>query len=77
MNDRIDHSNLECINPIGAEVRLDVTIIKVDLKIGLDQTMHTEDDQDMDKIIEVGQDMILIIEVAMGIVQEVIKGMTG
>ena len=31
----------------------------------------------MDKTIEVGQDMILIIEVATGIVQEVIKGMGG
>ena len=28
----------------------------------------------MDKTVEVGQDMILIIEVAMGIIQEVIKG---
>ena len=37
--------------------------------------MCTEDDQGMDKIIEVGRDMILIIEVATGIIQEVIKGM--
>ena len=37
--------------------------------------MHTEDDQSMDKTTEVGWDMILIKEVAMGIVQEVIKGM--
>ena len=29
----------------------------------------------MDKIIEVGQDMILIIEIVIGIIQEVIKGM--
>ena len=29
----------------------------------------------MDNTIEVGQDMILIIEVDMGIIQEVIKGM--
>ena len=35
---------------------------------------HTEDDPDMDKTIEVGQDMILIIEVAMGIIQEVVRG---
>ena len=38
---------------------------------------NNEDDQDMDKTIEVGQDMILIIEVAMGIIQEEIKGMGG
>ena len=50
-------------------------MIREDFKIGLDQTTHTEDDQGMDKIIEVGQDMILIIEVAMNIIQEVIKGM--
>ena len=31
----------------------------------------------MDKIIEVGQGMILIIEVVMGIILEVIKGMGG
>ena len=40
---------------------------------GLDQTTHTEDDQGMDKTIEVGQDMILIIEVAIGIIQEVVR----
>ena len=50
-------------------------MIKEDFKIGSDQIMHTEDDQGMDKIIEVGQDMILIIELVMGIMQEVIKGM--
>ena len=46
-----------------------------DFKTGLDQTMCIEDDQGMDKIIEVGQDMILIIEVATHIIQELIKGM--
>ena len=49
-------------------------MIREDFKIGLDQTMHTEDDQGMDKTIEVGQDMILIIEVVTVIIQEVIKG---
>ena len=44
-------------------------------KTGLDQTIHTEDDQGMDKTIEVGQDMILITEVVMDITREVIKGM--
>ena len=39
--------------------------------------MHTQEDQDINKTIEVGQDMILIIEVAMGIIQKVIKGMGG
>ena len=42
-----------------------------------DQTMHAGDDLGMDKIIGVEQGMILIIEVAMGIIQEVIKGMGG
>ena len=58
-----------------AEVILDAVMIREDFKTGLDQTMHTEDDQDMDKTIEVGQGMILIIEIAMGIIQEVIMGM--
>ena len=39
--------------------------------------MHIEDIQDKVKIMEVGQDMILITEVVMGIIQEVIKGMEG
>ena len=39
--------------------------------------MCTEDIQDIIKIIEVGQDMILVIEVVMGIIQEVIQGMEG
>ena len=39
--------------------------------------MHTEDIQDIIKIIEVGQDMILVIEVVMGIIQEVIPSMEG
>ena len=47
-----------------------------DLKTGSGQITHIEGDQDMDKIIEAGQDIILIIEVDMGIIQEVI-GMGG
>ena len=39
--------------------------------------MCTEGIQDIIKIIEVGQDMILVIEVVMGIIQEVIQGMGG
>ena len=50
-------------------------MIREDFKTGLDQTMCTEDDQGMERTIEVGQGMILIIEVAMDITQEVIKGM--
>ena len=50
-------------------------MIKKDSKVGLDQTTHTEEDQGMDKITEVGQDMTLIIEVDTGTIQEVIKGM--
>ena len=53
MKDRKDHSNLECTNPIEAKVRLDTTTIREDFKICLDQTMCTEDDQDMGKSIEV------------------------
>ena len=37
--------------------------------------MCTEDIQDIIKIIQGGQDMILIIEVVTGIIQEVIQGM--
>ena len=48
---------------------------KEDFRTGLDQTMHTEDDQGMDKTIEVGQNMILIIEVVTDIIEEVIKAM--
>ena len=50
-------------------------MIREDFKIGLDQIMHTEDDQGMGKTIEVGQDMILIIGVAMGVIHEVVRGM--
>ena len=50
-------------------------MIREYFKMGLDQTTYTEEDQGMDKTIEVGQDMILIIEVAMAIIQEVARGM--
>ena len=53
---------------IEAEVRLDVTIVKEDFRTDLDQTTHTEDNQGMDKTIEVGQDMIPIIEEVMDII---------
>ena len=75
MKDRVDNLNLEYISLIEVEVSLDINMIREDFKTGLDQTMHTEDDQGMDKTIDVGHDMILIIEVATDIIQEVIKGM--
>ena len=50
-------------------------MIREDFKIGLDQTTHTEDGQGMDKTIEVGQYMILTIEVTTGIIEEVVRGM--
>ena len=68
MKDRIDNLSGKYISLIEAEVRLDVIMIKEDFRTGLDQTMHIEDDQGMDKIIEVGQDMILIIEVVIDII---------
>ena len=75
MKDRIDNLSHEYISLIEEEVRLDVTMIREDFRTGLDQTTCTEDDQGMDKTIEVGQDMILIVEVVTDIIQEVIKGM--
>ena len=75
MKDRTDHLSLEYISLIEVEVRLDITMIREHFKTGLDQTTGTKDDQGIDKTIEVCQDMILIIEVAMDIIQEVIKGM--
>ena len=43
-------------------------MIREDFRTGLDETTCREDDQGMDKTIEVGQDMILIIEVVMDII---------
>ena len=75
MKDKIDNLSHEYISLIEVEIRLDVTMIKEDSKTGLDQTTHTEDDQSMDKITRVGQDMTPIIDVDIGTIQEVIKGM--
>ena len=50
-------------------------MIKEDTKADLGQTMSTKDTQDITKIIEAGQDIILIIEVVMGTIHEAIKGM--
>ena len=54
MKDRINHSNHEFINPTKVEVRLDAIMIREDIKASLGQTMHTEDIQDIIKIIEAG-----------------------
>ena len=66
MKDKIDSLNCESINPTEVENRQDVIMNREDFRTGLGQTttgtMHTEEVQCMDKIIEVGQDMILIIE---------------
>ena len=77
MKDRTDHSNLKCNNQTEAEVRLDAITFRGDSKIVLDQTTYTEDDHGMDKSIEVGQDLNLIIEVVTGTIQEVVKCMGG
>ena len=75
MKDRIDNLSHEYFSLIEAEVRLDVIMIRENFRTGLGQIMHIEDDQGMDKTIEVCEDMITIIEVVMGIIQEVIRGM--
>ena len=74
MRDRINNLSHEYISLIEAEVRQDAIIIR-DFRTDFNQTTHTEDGQGMDKTIEVGQDMIPIIEVVMAIIQEVVKGM--
>ena len=75
MKDRVNHSNCKSINPIEVEVRTDVITIKEDTKAGLGPTMCTEVIQNIIKIIDAGQDIILIIEVVMDIICEVIKDM--
>ena len=62
MKDKIDSSNHESIKPIEVEDRQGATMNREDFRKGLGQTttgtIHIEEDQGMDKIIEVGQDMI-------------------
>ena len=62
MKDKKDCSNHESIKPIEVEDRQDATMNREDFRIGLGQTttgtIHIEEDQDIDKIIEVGQGMI-------------------
>ena len=66
--DRIDSLNHEFISPIEVEDRQDTITNREDFRTGLGQTTHTEEDQGMDKITEVGQDMILIIGVVTDII---------
>ena len=61
MKDKIDRLNHKFISPIEVEDRQDVITNREDSRTGLGQTTYTEEDQGMDKIIEVGQDMVLII----------------
>ena len=75
MEDRVSHSNCEFTNPIEVDDRIDINKIREDTKAGLGQTMSTGDAQDIIKIIEAGQDIILIIGVVMGTIHEAIKGM--
>ena len=74
MKDRIANLSHKYISLIEAEVLLDITTIR-DFRTRLDQTTCREDDRGMYKTIQVGHDMILIIEVVTDIIQEVIKGM--
>ena len=68
MKDRIDNLNHEYTSPIEVEDRQDAIMNREDSRTGLGQTTHTEEDQGMDKTIEVSQDTIQIIGVAMDII---------
>ena len=63
MKDKTGSLNHESISPTEEEDRQDTIMNREDFRIVLGQIMHTEEDQGMDKPIEVGQDMILIIGV--------------
>ena len=52
-------------------------MIRENIKAALGQTVHIEEIYDTIKIIEVGQDVILVIEVVTDIIQEAIQGMEG
>ena len=68
MKDRIHSFNHEFNSPIEVEDRQDTTTNREDFRIGLVQITHTEEDKSMDTIIEVGHDMILIIQIVMYII---------
>ena len=63
MKDKTNSLNCRYISPVEVEDRQDILMNREDFKTGLGQTLHTDEDQGMDQIIEVGQDMILIIGV--------------
>ena len=57
--DKTDSLNCESISPIEVQDRQDPIVNREDFRAGLGQTIHIEEDQGMDKIIEVGQDRFL------------------
>ena len=69
MKDKTNSSNHESINPMEVEDRQETITNREDFRIGLGQTkmgmIHIEEDQGMDKIIEVSEDMIQTIGVIM------------
>ena len=68
MKDRIDSLTHKFISPIEEEDRQDIITNREDFRLGLGHTTHTEEDEGMDKIIGVGQNMILIIGVVTDII---------
>ena len=75
MNVETDNLNCKSISPAEVEDRQDAIIKREDFRTGLGQITHIEEDQGMDKIIEVGQDMFLVIEVITETIWEVSRGM--
>ena len=77
--DKTDSSNHEFIKPIEVEDKQDAImnseVFKTDLVQKIEETVHLEEGQGMDKIIKVGQGMIQIIEVITETIWEVIRGM--
>ena len=63
MKDRIDNLNHKYISLIEVEVRQDAITNEEDFRTGLGETTCTEEDQGMDRMTELGQDMVLIIGV--------------
>ena len=74
MKVKTDNLNHVSISPTEVEDRHN-TITNKDFRTGLGQTTHIGGDQGMDKTIEVGQDMFLIIEVITQTISEVTRGM--
>ena len=72
MKAKTDNSNGEFVNPVETQDRQDAISNREDFRTGLGQTttgtIHIEEVQGMNKIIEVGQDMILNIGVIMEII---------